>query len=66
MKGTHDVYKSHRLAYKNVINFKYLWDKTTYNYKKFVLTQLQYYTLKETGCLNVDPPYLKMYNKYTK
>lgn len=59
-------YKSHRLAYKNVINFKRLWDKTTDEYKKFNLQQLLKYTKKETGRNNVDPRYRRLYNKYVK
>ena len=35
MKKNGDKMKSHRLAYKNVINYKYFWNKTTDNYKGF-------------------------------
>ena len=48
-KKTSNILKSHRLAYKNVINYKPFWDKTTDNYKDFILWQLRYYTEKETG-----------------
>ena len=65
-KYNSDEYKSHRLAYKNVINFKRLWDKTTDEYKKFNLQQLLKYTKKETGRNNVDPRYRRLYNKYVK
>ena len=63
-KKTSDTYKSHRLAYKNVINFKKLWDKTTIEYKKFTLSQLAWYTKQETGRPNVDPLYRRLYNIY--
>ena len=65
-KYNSDEYKSHRLAYKNVINFKQLWNKTTDEYKKFNLQQLLKYTKKETGRNNVDPLYRRLYNKYVK
>lgn len=65
-KYNSDKYKSHRLAYKNVINFKRLWNKTTDEYKKFNLQQLLKYTKKETGRNNVDPLYRRLYNKYVK
>lgn len=42
-KRNHDNLKSHRLAYKNVINFKKLWNKTTDKYKSFNLKQLLNY-----------------------
>ncbi len=64
MKLNRDSMKSHRLAYKNVINFKPLWDKTTPSYKKFVLKQLKYYTEKETGRSLVDKPYRYSYKIY--
>ena len=66
MKGNHDRYKSHRLAYKNVINYKLLWDKTTPSYKAFNLEQLLKYTNIETGRTTVDPPYRNLYKKYKK
>ena len=56
--------KSHRLAYKNVINFKQLWNKTTDKYKAFNLNMLLRYTRKETGRKQVDKPYRRLYNKY--
>ena len=59
-------YKSHRLAYQNVINFKSLWNKTTDEYKKFNLRELLRYTKRETGRNNVDPLYRRLYNKYVK
>jgi hypothetical protein len=58
--------KSHRLAYKNVINFKSLWNKTTDGYKSFNLQQLKNYTKKETGKNQVDVLYRRLYNKYVK
>ena len=59
-------FKSHRLAYKNVINWKPFWDKTTDRYKFFCLWQLQYYTKKETGRSQVDPIYRNLFNRYVK
>ena len=56
--------KSHRLAYKNVINFKYLWNKTTDSYKRYNLDYLRYYTNKETGRKNVDSIYQNLYKRY--
>lgn len=64
MKGNNDLYGSHRLAYKNVINYKMLWDKTTPSYKRFNLEQLLKYTIIETGRTTVDPPYRNLYKKY--
>ena len=61
-----DKYKSHRLAYKNVINYKPLWDLTTDKYKGFIMHQLQDYTKQETGRTTVDGPYRNLYNKYIK
>ncbi len=58
--------KSHRLAYKNVINYKALWDKTTDSYKGFNVTQLLKYTKSETGRTQVDPIYRNLYKKYAK
>ena len=66
MKHNGDLMLSHRLAYKNVVNFKPLWEKTTPSYKKFVLKQLKYYTEKETGRSVVDKPYRFQFNKYCK
>lgn len=63
-KNNGDNYRSHRLAYKNVINYKPLWNKTTDAYKGFVVRRLLEYTKKETGRTNVDPPYRYSYNKY--
>lgn len=63
-KGNNDLLKSHRLAYKNVINFKPLWNKTTDNYKKFNLKNLQRYTQDETGRSIVDKPYRMLYKLY--
>ena len=63
-KGNNDLLKSHRLAYKNVINFKPLWNKTTDNYKKFNLKNLQRYTQDETGRSIVDKPYRRLYKLY--
>jgi len=65
-KHTADDIKSHRLAYKNVINFKKLWDRTTDNYKRFNLEGLRHYTEKETGRKTVDPLYRNLYKKYVK
>ena len=45
MKKNGDRFKSHRLAYKNVINYKTLWNKTTDSYKRFYLKQLLLYTI---------------------
>ena len=64
MKKNGDKMKSHRLAYKNVINYKYFWNKTTDNYKGFNVRKLRKYTMKETGRKNVDPPYRYSYKKY--
>ena len=63
-KNQADEYKSHRWAYKNVINFKSLWNETTPAYKGFVVRKLQEYTKSETGRPIVDPPYRYSYNKY--
>jgi RHS repeat-associated protein len=63
-KDNRNEMKSHRLAYKNVINYKTLWNKTTDSYKNFNLDKLQRYTKKETGRDQVDPPYRYSYNKY--
>ena len=63
-KNNGNNYKSHRLAYKNVINYKPLWNKTTDAYKGFVVRRLLEYTIRETGRTKVDPPYRYSYNKY--
>ena len=63
-KNNGDNYRSHRLAYKNVINYKPLWNKTTDAYKGFVVRRLLEYTKRETGRTKVDPPYRYSYNKY--
>ena len=63
-KNNGDNYKSHRLAYKNVINYKPLWNKTTNAYKGFVVRRLLDYTNRETGRTKVDSPYRYSYNKY--
>lgn len=60
------IFSSHRLAYKNVINFKSLWNNTTDNYKGFNLQRLRDYTEKETGRKTVDPLYRNLFNKYGK
>ena len=65
-KRNSDRMKSHRLAYKNVINFKTLWDKTTDKYKSFNLNELRKYTKEETGREEVDKPYRRLYNIYGK
>lgn len=61
-----DKMRSHRLAYKNVVNYKPLWNKTTDKYKKFNLIKLRKYTYEETGRDNVDGKYRRLYNKYVK
>ena len=65
-QGNFPYLKSHRLAYKNVINYKALWDKTTDAYKGFNLEGLQRYTKEETGRTQVDPLYRNLYKKYIK
>lgn len=65
-KGNRDAMKSHRLAYKNVINYKALWNNTTDRYKGFNMLQLRNYTERETGRTKVDPLYMNLYNKYSK
>ncbi len=64
MKRNGSKMHSHRLAYKNVINYKLLWDATTEDYKAFNLGALQYYTFNETGRDKVDKPYRRLYNLY--
>jgi hypothetical protein len=66
MKGNTDILKSHRLAYKNVINYKDLWNKTTDAYKGFVVNRLLDYTIREPKRTQVDPIYRNLYTKYTK
>ncbi|MGM9853921.1 MAG: hypothetical protein ACI30N_08155, partial [Muribaculaceae bacterium] len=66
LKHNRDDMKSHRLAYKNVINFKRLWNNTTEEYKKFNLIKLQEYTQRETGRSTVDYLYQRLYRKYVK
>ena len=63
-KNNKDRFKSHRLAYKNVINFKFFWNKTTDNYKGFNMRELLKYTKNETGRTSVDPPYRYSYKNY--
>ena len=63
-KNNGNRYKSHRLAYKNVINFKYFWNNTTDDYKGFNVRTLLEYTTDETRQKTVDPPYRYSYNKY--
>lgn len=64
MKRNGNKMGSHRLAYKNVINYKLLWDATTEDYKAYNLGALQDYTFRETGRLKVDKPYRRLYNLY--
>lgn len=64
MKENRDDMKSHRLAYKNVINFKTFWSSTTDAYKGFNMRQLKNFTESETGRTKVDPLYINLYNKY--
>lgn len=63
-KNQGDKFGSHRLAYKNVINYKALWNKTTDDYKGFNMRGLLKYTKDETGRTTVDPLYRNLYNKY--
>ncbi|WP_448520771.1 RHS repeat-associated core domain-containing protein [Schleiferia thermophila] len=63
-QGNYEYLKSHRLAYKNVINYKPLWNKTTDDYKGFNMRSLLKYTKEETGRTTVDPLYRNLYNKY--
>ena len=65
-KKVSNIYKSHRLAYKNVINWKPLWNKTTDKYKAFCLRQLRGYTEIETGRKQVDRLYRNLYNRHVK
>lgn len=66
MKKVQDDYKSHRLAYKNIINYKPLWNYTTDKYKSHILKNLLYYTYIETGRKKVDPKYRNLYNRYVR
>ena len=61
-----DNFKSHRLAYQNVINYKAFWNATTDKYKGFIMHELLDYTAKETGRTSVKPLYQNLYNKYIK
>ncbi len=63
-KGCTKYLKSHRLAYKNVINFKLFWNGTTTTYKCFYMKELQRLTKEETGRNSVDYLYLNLYNRY--
>ncbi len=63
-KNQGDRYNSHRLAYKNVINYKALWNKTTDAYKGFNMRTLLRYTKSETGRTKVDLLYRNLYKKY--
>jgi len=63
-KDNHPDWKSHRLAYKNVINDPVFWERTTDSFKKHNLENLQKSTFKETGRSNVDTRYMDLYNKY--
>ncbi len=65
-KKTNDILKSHRLAYKNVINYKSFWDKTTDKYKQFCLEMLRDYTKIETGRTQVDRLYRNLFKRYVK
>ena len=63
-QGNFPYLKSHRLAYKNVINFKTLWNNTTDDYKGFNMRTLLKYTKYETGRTKIDPLYRNLYKKY--
>lgn len=56
--------KDHRFAYKNVIDYKYLWNKTTLDYKEFNLKKLFKFTKNETKKEVNDLNYIKLYNEY--
>lgn len=64
MKHNASSLKSHRLAYKNVINFKKLWNNTTDSYKQFTLKQLLKHTKSETGRSQIDSKYRRLYKKF--
>lgn len=66
IEGYTDKLKSHRLAYKNIINFKELWDKTTDKFKSYTLKALRQLTEDETGRPNVDSKYMNLYKRYVK
>ena len=63
-QGNFPYLKSHRLAYKNVINYKALWNNTTDAYKGFNMRQLGKYIKEETGRPQVDPLYRNLYKIY--
>lgn len=42
-----DAYNNHNLAYKNILNDKEFYPKTTSKYKEFIKGQYQYYKQKE-------------------
>ncbi|HID16075.1 MAG TPA: RHS repeat-associated core domain-containing protein, partial [Candidatus Atribacteria bacterium] len=63
-KNQGDKYSSHRLAYKNVINFKALWNNTMDDYKGFNMRTLLKYTKSEARRTKVDPLYRNLYKKY--
>ncbi len=67
-KNNGDGFDSHRLAYKNVINYKSLWNKTTDGYKGFNMRGLRRYTIDEANGkkTQVDPLYRNLYKKYHK
>ncbi|PID68467.1 MAG: hypothetical protein CR989_05175 [Flavobacteriales bacterium] len=67
-KNNGDGFDSHRLAYKNVINFKSLWNNTTDGYKGFNMRELLKYTKSESNNrkTQVDPLYRNLYRKYHK
>jgi hypothetical protein len=64
MKKNCDDSHSHTLAYKNVINFKELWNSTTTDYKTFNLDKLQKYTLEEQSLNRVPILYRNLYKTY--
>ena len=55
-----EIDNNHSLAYQNVINWKPLWNKTTFNYKRAVLTEFIKLTFKETGSNDFITPILKI------
>lgn len=57
---------SHRFAFKNVIDYKRLWDKTTPSYKYYNLDTFQDITYEETGNNLIPPLYFDLYNKYVQ
>ncbi len=56
----------HHLAYKNVIDWKPLWNLTTDRYKGFIMDHFKYYYETETNMKLVDYYYQNLYNKYIK